>query len=154
MPFGRDFFVNFVNFFIFPVFILGIYAVLKNLKLNMSSIYIGLAFFIYMPIVSHFFGFPHVEVFFTTTFVLSIYFLQEFWITKSIHDLWFFGLALGLFVGTKFLGIPYAFPLLLIVGVAILKYFFKDGKKLIGALFHLFGAGILGGGFLYAPNLI
>jgi len=152
LPFGKDFFINFINFFMFPIIIFGSYGVLKNLKIRSVAAWTGIGFLMYMPIIPHFFGFPHVDVFFTVAFILAIYFLQEFWKTKFISDFVLSGIAIGLFVGTKYLGIPYALPLLIVAGVAVIKNFYKHKIKLLGAIAGFTGGGILGGGFWYIRN--
>ncbi len=154
LPFGRDYFVNLLNFPIFPLLILAIYATCINFKIKPKIALLCAAIFIYMPQTFRQMGVPLVDLFFTLTFVTSIYFLQEFWKSSKLSDAALFGISTGLFVGTKYLGAPYVLPLFFALAIIALVKFWKD-KKHLCKVFAYSGIGsIIGGGFWYIRNWI
>jgi len=154
-PFHNDFFINFINFLLFPIFIISSYSVLKNFNIQEKIIWTGLLFLVSMPIFSHFLGLSHVDLFFIINFILAIYFLQEFKKSQNFTDLNLFALSLGLFIGTKYLGIPYAFPLILIATylyIKISRNFNFNYQKNLKNISQLFSFILLGGSFWYIRN--
>lgn len=154
LPFGKDFLVNLINIPLVAFLIVSVYLIAKNLFIKPVNSWIAVGFLLYIPIVPHFFGFTHVDLFFTVVFLTSIFFLQEFWTTKSLGDLILCGLSFGFFIGTKYLGIPYVLPLLLISSIAILLHFFRTKIKILLAFLILAGTSLLGGGFWYLRNYL
>lgn len=156
LPFGNDLFINFINFFLYPILIISAYCTLRNFNIGSKISWIGVIFLVSMPTFAHFLGFSHVDLFFTVTFIVAIYFLQEFFQTKHLADLILAATSMGLFVGTKYLGIPYSFPLYLAAIILILKSLPKKGKiaRVFAALGGLAGFSLLGGGFWYIRNWI
>ncbi len=96
-------------------------------------------------------GVPLVDAFFTLTFVTSIYFLQEFWKTKSIKDIFLFSISAGIFIGTKYLGVPYIFPLALIA-IIITWLKFKNKKTFAISTTVMGITTFITGGFFYIRN--
>lgn len=154
IPFGKDILINFLNFPIIFILILGLYSILKNLNISAKSAWLGIAFLIYMPIFCNYLGFPHVDVFFTTLFILAIYFLQECWRTKNIFDIAMTGIALGMFIGTKYIAIPFSIPLLVLALIIIFRNYRKNKKSFFSALGLFTSGGILGGAFWFIRNWI
>ncbi len=146
LPYGRDCFVNLINMPLFPLLGIATYAVAKNFKLTHQASLLAAAFLLYIPLFGHFLGFLHVDLFFTLTFVAAIYFIQEYWIKGQ--GMLFIALSIGAMLGTKFLGIPYAFPLVIAAIIAIIKH-----RKPLD-LAALAGGATATGGFWYLRNWI
>jgi len=154
LPFGKDYFVNLISFVQFPLLIASIYQVCRNLKISHILSLIAAALFFYMPQTFRQMGVPLVDLFFALTFTTAIYFLQEFWKTKSKSDILLFGISIGLFVGTKYLGVPYIGPLILGAIIVALIKFKKNKKKIIPITLISASAAFLTGGFWYVRNWI
>lgn len=125
-----------------------------NFKSTESALLILL--FFSLPVVFHQVGTPQVDLFFCLTFVLSCYFLNEYSKNKSLSELFLFALASGLFLGTKYLAVPYFAPLLTLAVILTFNENFKTkhrGKIAWGALLVACGA-LLGGGYWYVRNWI
>lgn len=151
LPFKNDFFINLLNFPLFVILTITIYAILINFKVPKDISIATSAIPLYMPIFLRQAGLPLVDVFFTLTFALSIYFLQLLYIRKrerTLHAL-LFGLSLGLFMGTKYLGLVYAtIPLFLFTILAL-----KNKPRIAPFVAGTVGT-FLTGSFFYIRNWI
>lgn len=160
LPFKNDFFVNLLNFPLFGFFAFTLYKIARNLKIHKKIALLLSVFLLYTPIFLHQAGYPLVDLFFALTFALTLYFLQE------IHCLWqkkqtptaeliLFGLTLGLFVGTKYLGLLYGFIPGLIFLILLFKNKFSPKKypKLKAIALTAIPA-LLAGAFFYIRNII
>lgn len=154
LPFGKDYLINLISYIQFPLLLIAIYQVCRNLKMSHTIALISAAIFFYMPQTFRQMGVPLVDLFFALTFTTAIYFLQEFWKTKSNGDILLFGISVGLFVGTKYLGVPYIAPLILAAFVIALIKFKNNKKKIIPPLLISASAAFLTGGFWYIRNWI
>lgn len=144
LPFKNDFFFQLINFPLLAILAITTYGICRNLKISRKISVLSTGLIFYMPIFLKQAGTPLVDLFFTLTFALGIYFLQEI-IKNKTEPLDFigFGLSIGLFVGTKYLGIPYAAIL-----VILLLIFFRKPKALLTILLGIF----LTGSFFYLRN--
>ena len=115
LPFGNDLLVNLTNLPVFLVFPFAFYGLLRNFLVTHKPAIVMTALFFVMPVTLRQLGTPLVDLFFCLTFILSGYFLLEYRKTKNIEDIILMGLSLGLFMGTKYLGIVYGMPLIGIV---------------------------------------
>lgn len=154
LPFGHDYLVNFINYPFVILVGMAFYAILRRIKVKSL---IGMAFtalFLAMPVIMRQIGVPLVDLMFTYTFLLSVYFLIAFLDQRKPTALIPLAFSIGLFAGTKYLGLVYGFPLVLIVLIYFLKWFGNNKKLLIrySLLFIFFT--ILGGGFWYIRNLL
>jgi hypothetical protein len=154
LPFGKDYLVNLINLPIFPLLLLSIYAVARNLKIDGKIALLVAALFLYMPQTFRQMGTPLVDLFFCFTFMAAIYFVQEFWRSKSQGDLFLLGLSAGLFVGTKYLGVPYVLPLLLIAFLGLLIPYIRNFRAIAKGIAVLSAGIFLTGSFWYVRNLI
>lgn len=152
LPFGNDILVNLLNFPIFLLFIVAVYAVSRNFSISKSLSFLTAAVFLYMPVTLQQMGIPLVDLFFVLVFVISLYFFQEYLKSRSLSDLFLFALSGGIFIGTKYLGLPYLSPLLLVSIFCIFRT--KSFKKIFGGFFWVIVAFLLGGGFWYIRNWV
>lgn len=156
LPFANDFFANFLNFPLFAILGIVIWRILKNFDIDQNTAIIGTAIPFYMPIFLHQAGLPLVDLFFALTFAISFYFLQEIYLTKDerYSDFLLFGLSLGLFIGTKYLGLVYgALVVFLLILISFYKFRRKKVKILKVGIITIAGV-LLTGGFFYIRNWI
>ena len=129
-PFKNDLLINLINFPIVVLAIACLYGLCRNFSFNksVSSLVALLPF--YMPVFLKQVGLPLVDLFFSLCFLLCIYFLQKIYKSPKSKALplplfAYFGLSLGLFMGTKYLGLVYG---ILLVPVLIHAAFYKRKK--------------------------
>ncbi|MDD5055268.1 MAG: hypothetical protein PHZ00_03290 [Candidatus Peribacteraceae bacterium] len=106
------------------------------------------------PIVLKELGAPHVDFFFMLTFIFALLFLTDFVRNGTVRSWLLTCLALGLFLGTKYLAVPVGIPLLAITIVQVvrrLKYW--KGIRL-GAITGGVVAFMLMGGHWYLRNML
>lgn len=158
LPFKNDFFANLINFPLFAILVIVIWRILRNFGIGKNTALISMAIPFYMPIFLHQAGLPLVDLFFVLLFAISIFFLQEISLhrekDKNYSDFFLFGLSIGLFIGTKYLGLVYGAPLiLLLAGIAF--YQAKNKKiKLSKAGFITIVGILFTGSFFYIRNWI
>lgn len=157
LPFQNDFFANLINFPLFVILGVVIWRILRNFGIDKNTALISTAIPFYMPIFLHQAGLPLVDLFFVLIFAISIYFLQEISINQEkekYSNFLLFGLSIGLFIGTKYLGLVYgALMVLLLVGIAF--YHAKNKKiKLCKAGFITIAGILFTGSFFYIRNWI
>lgn len=157
LPFRNDFFANLINFPLFAILGIVIWRILRNFGTDKNTALISTAIPFYMPIFLHQAGLPLVDLFFVLIFAISIYFLQEISINQEkekYSDFLLFGLSIGLFIGTKYLGLVYgALMVLLLAGIAF--YHAKNKKiKLYKAGFITIAGILFTGSFFYVRNWI
>jgi len=156
LPFGNDFFANLFNFPFFIVLGTVIWHILRNFGVDRDIAIVSTAIPFYMPIFLHQAGIPLVDLFFALVFIISIYFLQEIYNNKGgdSSDFLFFGLSVGLFIGTKYLGLVYGiFIVLLLVVIAFLQVKHKKINLLKAGIITVIGI-LLTGSFFYIRNWI
>ncbi|PKL37134.1 hypothetical protein CVV38_04605 [Candidatus Peregrinibacteria bacterium HGW-Peregrinibacteria-1] len=156
LPFGNDFFANLLNFPLFVVLGIVIWRILRNLGIDQNTAIIATAIPFYMPIFLHQAGLPLVDLFFALTFAMSIFFLQEIYNSKEekYSDFLFFGLSMGLFIGTKYLGLVYgALVVVLLILVSLYRFKRKEIKLLKAGSIAITGV-LLTGSFFYIRNWI
>ncbi|MBD3330469.1 phospholipid carrier-dependent glycosyltransferase [Candidatus Peregrinibacteria bacterium] len=147
----NDFFVNLLNFPLLILLTVGIYKTSINFGISKKISLFASAFSLYLPVFFQQAGTAFVDIYFILTFVLAIYFLQE--ISKNIkskHNSILFGLTLGLFMGTKYLGLPYGFILLIIF---LFIHLIKPKKQYILIIWGV-GSTLLTGAFFYFRNWV
>ncbi len=151
VPFNSDYFFHLLNFPLLILLALAVYGICRNFKISRKIGVISTGLIFYMPIFLKQAGTPLVDLFFTLTFVLTIYFLQEILKNKNEPlDFLAFGLCVGLFIGTKYLGLPYAtIPILLLLILSCAPSQRKG--KLKGLLIIIIGI-FLTGSFFYLRN--
>lgn len=150
LPFHSDLLVNFLNFPLLVLTGITFYACLSLLKIQRVLACAITALFLSTPLILRQIGVPLVDMYFTWTFLTSLYFLILYFQTQNKVTLYPMAFALGLFVGTKYLGLVYAAVL---VFVAVLGFlYFSKGKKLILESLKVTGLILLGGGFWYIRN--
>jgi len=154
LPFRNDFFANLLNFPLFGLLGMMTWKILRNLKIDKLTATFATAIPFYMPVFLTQAGMPLVDLFFTISFAFAFYYLQEIYINKDLNlsDFLFFGLSLGLFIGTKYLGLVYASVLIFAVFICTL---FKVWNKK-AEIFEYAGVAIFGlfltGSFFYLRN--
>lgn len=130
---------------------IAFYAVLSllSVKVNLS---LAITALLTTPLLLRQVGVPLVDLYFNFTFITAIYFLIHYFKIDE-KALYFFALALGLFIGVKYLGLVYAAPLLLVAGIAYVIYQTKTAhirQKVI----QITVLCLIGGGFWYIRNWI
>lgn len=151
MPFKNDFLVNLLNLPLLILLTLTVYQIARNFSASKNVSLVVAVLLLYMPIFAQQVGTIFVDTFFILTFALAIYFLQE--ISKNPSEkknVIFFGLALGLFVGTKYLGLVYSIIPLVIFLIIQLKQKIKRLQIICLAFLSVF----LTGSFFYLRNWI
>jgi hypothetical protein len=145
-PFHSDLLVNLINFPILIIFALCLYKICRNFKLNKAISSLVVLLPLYMPVFLRQLGTPLVDLFFSLTFLYCIYFLQEISKNKKTKSTaLYFGLALGLFLGTKYLGIVYGS--ILVLALLLIS---RTKKTIITASLGT----VLTGSFFYIRNWI
>ncbi len=154
LPFNSDLLVNMLNLPIFLILPLLLYKVARNFTVGHKASLLVVALFMVLPVTLRQLGTPLVDLYFCFTFLLSLFFYQEYRKSHSLVDIGLAGLALGLFMGTKYLGIIYALPLVLLYAITAL---WVERKRLsrffLGALVFALTATATGG-FWYIRNWI
>ncbi|MFA4891375.1 MAG: hypothetical protein WC604_03435 [Candidatus Gracilibacteria bacterium] len=159
LPVGADVLANIQNIFLMFVFaVTGAYLLIR-LGVGKVLSWVFPLLFLTSPIILKEVGNAHVDLLFALTFLYVILFVYEYvktkganFATKYIIPVF---LAFGLFLGTKYLAVPYAFlPLVIFV-----FYFVKNFKRGVRLkMLRCLGFGIVGfvlvGGFWYLRNLI
>lgn len=157
MPFHSDLLVNLVNFLIFPFFYLLFYLVLRQLSvksdLALLITFVGSS----IPVLLRQLGIPQNDLFFMLFFLYSIYFLFSFLRHKNGLYVALLGLALGVFFGTKYTGVPGALPFF-ILAIGSVIWVSMQQKKVWRSLLNLMPTFILpfvlGGAFWYGRNWV
>lgn len=157
LPFHSDLMVNLVNFFLYPLFFMLFYLVLRQFSvrydLALLITFVGTT----IPVTLRQLGIPQNDLFFMLFFLYSIYFLFSFLRHRNGLYVSLLGLSLGVFFGTKYTGVPGALPLFVMCLVSVLWAAFKDKQvgrtivKLLPLFILLF---LLGGGFWYLRNFV
>lgn len=158
LPFRNDFFANLINFPLFIILGIVIWRILRNFGVGKNIALISTAIPFYMPIFLHQAGIPLVDLFFALIFTISIYFIQEISNNKekdnNYSDFLLFGLSIGLFIGTKYLGLVYgAILVLLLTGIAFCQSRNRQIKLLKAGFVTLAGI-LLTGSFFYIRNWV
>lgn len=152
LPFQNDFFANLLNFPLYAVLALGLYETAKKMGLGAKlALACSMAPF-YMPVFIRQAGIPLVDLFFAICFLLCVYFSFDFFKKPKSGSALLFGLSLGLFVGTKYLGLIYGAPLFALFLVTLFAQ-----RKSVGKASHLILASLgvfLTGSFFYIRNWI
>ena len=154
LPFHSDLFINLLNLPIFIILPFLLFKVARNFGIKEEPALLVVAFFLMMPVTLRQLGTPLVDLYFYVMFLIGIYFLQEYRRFKILGDVMLAGLALGLFVGTKYLGIVYVLPLMIGFFIYVSISF---GKKIGAALTTntlFFISTFLTGSFWYIRNWI
>ncbi|MBI95650.1 hypothetical protein CL656_00660 [bacterium] len=154
LPFRNDFFANLLNFPLFGLLGMMTWKILRNFKIDKLTAIFATAIPFYMPVFLTQAGMPLVDLFFTISFAFAFYYLQEIYLNKDLNlsDFLLFGLSLGLFIGTKYLGLVYASVLIFAIFICTL---FKVWNKKT-EIFKYAGVAIFGlfltGSFFYFRN--
>lgn len=157
LPVGADFFANTQNIFLMVFFAITAYDFGKKLGFSEGPALLAPILFLHSPIILKEVGSAHVDLFFALGFLYILYFGWEFIRRKEAQLLLPLGMAYGLFVGSKYLALPYAFLTFLPLAFYFMKHFLdKKTKKSIYLLFLALGfAGFfLTGGFWYMRNFM
>lgn len=149
---GSDALVNVPNSLLFLVLIASAFHIAERLNLKKSAP-LCVALIAYTPLLWKELGTQHVDLFMTIAFLWSLLFIWEFWRERRPADLALSFAALGLFIGTKYLSLPFAVPLLLVLAHAIVfpyRRFFTT-RSLTPLGIGLIASLVLGG-FWYVRN--
>lgn len=151
LPLNNDFLINLLNFPLFIFLIIAIYFTANNFGISKKISLVVSAFPLYMPVFLQQAGSIFVDIYFTLTFVLSIYFLQEILKNRdNLSNSLLFGLSIGLFLGTKYLGLPYS---ILPIIAFILIHLWQKTKNISAITLGLISS-FATGSFFYIRNLI
>lgn len=152
-PTSSDLLINFINLPVFFFLPIAIYALAKKIGLSSPLSILTVAVFMYMPQTFRQIGVPLVDLFFVYTFVSAWVFFLEYQKQKNAFDIWILAISTGLFIGTKYLGVPYSFPIIFITIISIISYT-KGSFIKVKHLFLFLLGGFLAGGFWYTRNWI
>jgi len=121
LPLGNDYLANIQNIILLPIFIITALSLGKKIKLPTSISVLFCALFAYSPIVLKEIGTPHVDLLFALSFLYCIYFFIDYSRTKHPKYIVFFLSALAIFIGTKYLALPFG----AIIGTIFFLYAFR-----------------------------
>ena len=147
LPSGSDFLVNVLNFPVFVLIGLVMYFLIRKLGVSKMIALVASGFMFYMPVVLRHAGVPLVDLFFILFFLLAVYFMLTI---ENWFDVLIFGLSFGVFIGTKYLGVPYG-AILLLIFIGIVLY---QKRQYLSRISLAFGGTLLTGGFFYIRNWI
>lgn len=154
LPFHGDLMINLINIPIFVLLPIVLYKVARNFGITNHGSLLVVMLFLMMPVTMRQLGVPLVDIYFCLTFLWGLFYLQEYRKTGHLNEVWLAGLALGLFAGTKYLGIVYIVPLVIIF---MLFLFFHSKQRLRslwwGSVIFL-SAMFLTGSFWYLRNWV
>lgn len=154
LPFGNDVLINLVNIPVFLAFPFVMYGVMRNFLISHRAALVSIALFFMLPVTLRQIGTPLVDLFFCMSFLAAVYYLVEYWKTRKTGDLLLLGASLGMFMGTKYLGLIYAFPLICIA-LVLLVWKYRTRLKALWKPVILFSLIItLLGGFWYIRNFV
>lgn len=153
-PFGNDLMLNLLNLPVFMLLPFALYYLARKLRVSHKPALMVVLLFLMLPVTLRQLGTPLVDLFFCYTFILGLIFLREYASSRRMRDLGLAGLALGLFAGTKYLGLVYSLPL---IAFAIAWTVGIYRKQLSRAMRHIgvfIGSMLATGGFFYLRNLV
>lgn len=153
-PFGNDLMVNLQNLSVFMLLPFGLYHLARKFYVSHKPALVVVLLFLMLPVTLRQLGTPLVDLFFCYTFILGLIYLREYATSRQVSDLGLAGLALGLFAGTKYLGLVYSLPLMAFAVAFVVAVYRKQIKRGLKHLGLFFGAMLSTGGFFYLRNLI
>lgn len=134
-------------------FISGLYFG-KRLKMPTSLSVLFPLLFLLSPLVLKEIGTLHVDLFFSLAFLYLLIFLYEFIQNSLPKYIVLFATSLGLFLGTKYLAIPFAIIPIIIFLIYFLKNLKSNTKKYLLSLIPALILFVLAGGYWYIRNAI
>lgn len=156
LPFKGDLLVNLLNF---PLLILtgvAFAAVLSLFKIKRDLVLAITALFLTTPVVLRQVGVPLVDLYFTFTFLAALYFLIFYLQSRERVLLYPMAFSIGLFIGTKYLGLVYGAVLFVVAAGAFLYFsrgrFFHRENQVSPTAIKVILLILLGGGFWYIRN--
>lgn len=153
-PFGNDLMVNLLNLPIFILLPFALYYLARKVYVSHKPALMVVLLFLMLPVTLRQLGTPLVDLFFCYTFILGLVYLREYAASRRMSDLALAGLALGLFAGTKYLGLVYSLPLIAFAVAWIVGIYRKQIKRGLKHCGIFFGAMFATGGFFYLRNLV
>ncbi|MBI4231895.1 glycosyltransferase family 39 protein, partial [Candidatus Peregrinibacteria bacterium] len=148
---GNDSLANITNSFLLAILALTAYCFARQIKLDKGPALLFTALLAYSPILLKEVGTIHVDLFMTLSLLYVLIFLHKFGTNKNPLHILTTGAALGLFIGTKYLAVPFAVIPTAIFLYLIIKHFKKSHiKYLLAALL----ISIFTGAFWYLRNWI
>ncbi len=154
---GTDQYANVPNVLLFPLFfVTGVFA-LQNRGIPVRYAIFFPALFLLTPLVLKQIGTPLVDLLFAYEFLSILLFLDIFIREKRPEALVLCVAGLGLFIGTKYLAIPYAPIILVPLGIAVVLHLMRRATNrhpLIIALIAGCIAALLLGGHWYIRNFL
>lgn len=154
LPFHSDLMINLINIPIFVLLPLVLYKVARNFGITSQASLLVVILFLMMPVTMRQLGVPLVDIYFCLTFLWGLFYLQEYRKTGHLNEVFLAGLALGLFAGTKYLGIVYIVPLVIIFMIFLFLSSKKRFKSLWWGMLLFLSAMFLTGSFWYLRNWI
>jgi len=151
LPFKSDLILNILNFPLFTLIIVALYAILRELKVRPLHALIGASAPLYLPVFTHQLGTIFVDTFFTLNILLAVFFLIQ--LLQKRHIILssaLLGLSIGLFMGTKYLGLAYSLPILF-ASFVVYMLNIKDKIYMKGSVMALISWFVLGS-FFYIRN--
>lgn len=155
LPVKADFLANIQNIFLLICFAVTSYDFARKIGLSRAPSLLFPILFLHSPIILKEVGSAHVDLFFALSFLYTIYFIAEYIFTRDARTFITIGLSLGLFVGSKYLALPYAILLGIILIFYVLKNIFREKIQKKQYLLFIMLAVIgffLVGGFWYIRN--
>lgn len=155
LPFRDDVAVNLMNFPLFFLVGVSVYSLARRIGISSMFSFLVTGMLIWLPINFRQTGSTMVDMLFTFGFVVALYFLIELWQERKLSDFLLCGAGLGIFFGTKYLGLPYSvLPAVLVIGYVLWHSYKKSFKRPITALSLFFAGMISGGGIWYIRNWV
>lgn len=153
---GNSSLANFQNIILYIFFIFSSLSLSKLLKVKENYIHILTALLCYSPIILKEVGTPHHDLIFNLSFIYSFIFLYKLYNKFNAKNLILFSISIGIFLGSKYLAVPYSVPFFLV----LFWFIFKKCKKKFNLktftkyifIFSIFS--FFGGIFWYFRNII
>ena len=144
-PFKNDTLINIINVPLLLLLGISLYGICRNFNIPKNFSAIVTASVLYAPVFFKQASVPLVDAFFTLGFLLALFYIQELHKNRLLKDAVFFGLSFGLFLGTKYIALPYGIMLFIIFLITA-----KKSKLILAGTLST----ILTGSFFYIRNII
>lgn len=153
--FNFDSSLNALNLlFAFGLF-LGFYLICRELNASKTVTFLGFFALFSMPVFLRLIGTLKIDVFFLFLFAALSLFLIRYLKTQSFADIFLFSLSSGLFLGSRYLAIPYVLLPLCIIFTFFIVRFVAGWQWRFATHFEVLILGILiTGGYWYIRNFI
>ncbi len=153
--FNYDSILHIINLFLIICSGFAIIAILRELKISLLTTIFAISTFLTIPVYLFQVGTLKIDNFFTFIFISIVLFLFRYYLERKFSDLLLFSLGCGIFIGSRYLAVPYILlPLLLILMIFIIDFVKKDKKLVVKNFIFSVLIMLILGGFWYIRNFL